>query len=95
MGTLIEVIDCMNSNRVSKYQVDSICLKVESQELGKEEELMLLQVESEQLTYGYWCSVTSSTFLLYCGVWSHTKLAKVPSIEDVEEVSSEVFACVE
>ena len=85
-GYTYEVIDCMKPSRVNEYQLNSICPKVEVQQSVVEEEMMLLQVESEQVTKGYRCSVTSSTFWLYCGAFSHTKLAKVPSIGDTEEL---------
>ena len=88
-GYTYEVIDCMKPSRVNEYQINSICPKAEIQQSGIEEEMMLLQDEAEQLTKGYRCSVTSSTFWLYCGAFSHTKLAKVPSIGDTEEISSE------
>ena len=88
-GYTYEVIDCMKPSRVNEYQLNSICPKVEVQQSMVEEEMMLLQVESEQVTKGYRCSVTSSTFWLYCGAFSHTKLAKVPSIGDTEDISPE------
>lgn len=88
-GYTYEVIDCMKPSRVNEYQLNSICPKVEVQQSVVEEEMMLLQVESEQVTKGYRCSVTSSTFWLYCGAFSHTKLAKVPSIGDTEDISPE------
>ena len=89
-GYTYEIIDCMQPSRVNEYQINSICPKAEVQQSGIEEEMMLLQEESEQSTKGYRCSVTSCTFWLYCGAFSHTKLAKVPSIGDTEQVSAEM-----
>ena len=67
-GYTYEVIDCMKPSRVNEYQLNSICPKVEVQQSMVEEEMMLLQVESEQVTKGYRCSVTSSTLAVFTSV---------------------------
>ena len=41
----------------------------------------LLQQKQVTKLDGYSCQVTKSSFLLYCGAWSHTKMAKIPKIE--------------
>ena len=44
-GYQYDVIDCMQPSRVNEYQISSICPKVEAQQSGEKEEMMLLQVE--------------------------------------------------
>ena len=47
----------------------------------EKETLTLLQKRQFDKTSGYFCQITKSTFLLYCGAFSHTKLASPPIIE--------------
>ena len=54
-----------------------------------EEELTLLQLEEEQVTKGYRCSLTRSDFLVYCGAFSYFKIATVPVIEESVNMSPE------
>lgn len=48
---------------------------------------MLLEEIQEQVVNGYHCKAKTSSFRFYCGSFSHFKIADVPSIEVVEELS--------
>ena len=47
----------------------------------------LLQKKVIKKMIGYSCSVIKSSFLLYCGAFSHQKFAEVPKIEITQEVT--------
>ena len=42
---------------------------------------VLLQERQVEELQGYSCKIIKTTFLLYCGAWSHTKMAQMPKIE--------------
>ena len=47
---------------------------------------ILLQKSTEVGTTGYSCSIRKTTFKLYCGAYSHVKLAEVPRIDVPQEM---------
>ena len=76
----IKYHDCLKPNHVVTYNLNEVC-KNEGVLETEKETLTLLQQRQFDKTSGYSCQITKSTFLLYCGAFSHTKLASPPIIE--------------
>ena len=54
------------------------------------EEWNLIQVENQVKTSGWSCQVKRSTFTFMCGLWSYTKIMKIPSVDINVEVSTQM-----
>ena len=78
----IEYNDCSNPESLKKYDITNVC-KIEDENMYGEEnqEYEILQLTKFEILNGFKCSVTKSTFELYCGAYSHQKFLGVPTIE--------------
>ena len=72
--------DCTKPTRVNEVKMQSICEDKETTP-SKPETYTILQKRKHVRFKGYRCKVVKSTFLLYCGAFSHDKIAAVPKIE--------------
>ena len=80
-GYTVSYLDCHQPNIVHRYHYDTLC----NQELITNNETTskysLLQRVDKTYIAGQSCQITRSTFLLYCGAYSHNKIMRVPDIE--------------
>ena len=67
--------------------VDDLCTN-EDPILDTATEYSILQLVTKKDMTGYSCQITKSSFLFYCGSFSHYKLMDVPSIEITEPINS-------
>ena len=79
----IEYVDCSKPSTLQSFDLNSMCslnnkgvMRSPSGEL-----LTLLQRTTEWEMSGYSCEVRQSEFTYYCGSFSHSKIATVPTIE--------------
>ena len=76
----IRYIDCQRPKKIIKYDLFSMCENEQKLE-QKLEEYMIVQKKQHDTLTGHSCSITKSNFVLFCGAFSHTKLAQPPDIE--------------
>lgn len=57
------------------------------QKENKIEEYMIVQKKQHTTLKGHSCSITKSSFVLFCGAFSHTKIAQPPDIEISQPLS--------
>ena len=74
----IKYKDCTQPKQVIPYQSEKMCERNGRQEEKMETYTIVQKKAHTQLT-GYSCQVIKSTFTLYCGAYSHTKIAKALS----------------
>ena len=79
-GYRIQYRDCTKPNKIIPYNRETVCMH-ESKEANAIETFNLLQQRKQPKMKGYSCSEQKSTFVLYCGAFSHTKIAQPPTIE--------------
>ena len=73
--------DCSNPKRVNEVSVKEQCqTRVEQKTKGKTRYTILQKRKHLQMK-GYKCKVVKSTFTIYCGAFSHSKLMTIPKIE--------------
>ena len=78
----IKYFDCSKPSHVIKYCMNDVCeneIKIKTKR--KKTTRVLLQERQVEELQGYSCKIIKTTFLLYCGAWSHTKMAQMPKIE--------------
>ena len=83
----IDFYDCSNTDKIHRYMVDDLCTN-EDPILDTATEYSILQLVTKKDMTGYSCQITKSSFLFYCGSFSHYKLMDVPSIEITEPINS-------
>ena len=76
----IQYHDCGKPNKIIQYSKRNVC-KQQMQSMNVAQTYTLLQQQKQPKLIGYSCSVRKSTFVLYCGAFSHTKIAQPPDIE--------------
>ena len=76
----IKYYDCSRPEKVIPYSLEHTCAH-EQAPTSTPVRMTLLQKRRLVRNKGYSCSVTKSTFTLYCGAFSHTKIATPPKIE--------------
>ena len=89
-GYSIEYTDCRNPTAVEQFDLSTMCKSTESANQKMDTKYILLQKSTEVGTTGYSCSIRKTTFKLYCGAYSHVKLAEVLWI-DVPQVMPASF----
>ena len=82
----IDYFDCRTPKGISRYDVSQACKEERMNDPVKQTYYLLQRKEIKKLK-GYSCSVIKSSFLLYCGAFSHQKFAEVPKIEITQEVT--------
>ena len=82
----IDYFDCRAPKGISRYDVSQAC-KEERVNDPVQQTYYLLQKKEIKKLKGHSCSVIKSSFLLYCGAFSHQKFAEVPKIEITQEVT--------
>ena len=82
----VDYFDCRTPKGISRYDVSRACEEDRMNDPTKQTYYLLQKQEITQLK-GHSCQVIKSSFLLYCGAWSHQKFAEVPKIEITQEVT--------
>ena len=82
----IDYFDCRTPKGISRYDVSQACKEERMNDPVKQTYYLLQRKEIKKMK-GYSCSVIKSSFLIYCGAFSHQKFAEVPKIEITQEVT--------
>lgn len=82
----IEYTDCRNPTAVEQFDLSTMCSEKVPGGQKVDTKYILLQKATEVGTSGYSCSIRKTTFKLYCGAYSHVKLAEVPHIDVPQEM---------
>ena len=77
----IKYYQCHTARNVQVYSALKMCRNKPNLEPPNLKEYTLLQEKETSILTGYKCQVTESKFTLYCGSFSHMKIADVPDIE--------------
>ena len=85
----IEYQDCRKPNRIQQYDIHQICTNQESKSSVKPQNYKILVPNRNIRTTGYRCEVRKSSYLFYCGAWSHQKLISPPKIDVMEKTTVE------
>lgn len=84
----LKYFDCAKPEKLTYYYYENC---VNGQVVStKPEEWNLIQVEDQVRTSGWSCQVKRSTFTFMCGLWSYTKIMKIPSVDINVEVSPQM-----
>ena len=78
-GYLLDYVDCLEPQQVTRIDATSACAPVGLPE-GDEERVTLVQRIEVRRTQGFRCTVKESRFRYFCGAFSHLKVAKIPEI---------------
>ena len=82
----IDYFDCRAPKGISRYDVSQACEEERMNDPAKQTYYLLQKQEIKKMK-GHSCQIIKSSFLLYCGAWSHQKFAEVPKIEITQEVT--------
>ena len=84
----ISYFDCTAPSKVNRFSYQTICNR-NNQTNNPSKKYQLLQRVDSQSIGGHSCSIIRSTFLLYCGAYSHSKIMKIPQTEINENLEPE------
>ena len=87
-GYRINYYDCEKPTRVTEIRADVLC-DDRPTKTGDTEVFTILQKRKHTTFKGYRCKVVKSTWVLYCGAFSHDKVAAIPRIEISQDVRAE------
>ena len=79
--------DCENTTRTLDIEIAGSCTLQEMYQPNTEQRLILIQNNPVLKRDGYSCEKIISTFDVFCGAFSHQKMAEIPKIEVREKVS--------
>lgn len=79
-------MDCQRPKKIIKYDLFSMC-ENEKKLDQQVEEYMIVQKKQHDTLKGHSCSITKSSFVMYCGAFSHFKLAQPPDIEISQRIT--------
>ena len=82
----VEYTDCRNPTAVEQFDLSTMCSAKGAENQQPNAKYILLQRSTEVGAEGYSCSIRKTTFKLYCGAYSHVKLAEVPRIDVPQEM---------
>ena len=82
----IDYFDCRTPKGISRYDVSKACNEERMNDPTKHT-YYLLQNKRIKNIVGYSCKVIKSSFLFYCGAFSHQKIAEIPKIELTQELT--------
>ena len=85
----ISYLDCNAPQRVHRYIYETICKTNPTTNTTAPKRYQLLQRVDKSEIAGHSCSIVKSTFLLYCGAYSHSKLMKIPDIEVTQPLEAD------
>ena len=80
--------DCTTPLRVNTFNAFEICNNPAESKTQPHYYKILMPRKTIKMK-GYRCTVRKSTFMLYCGAFSHTKLMRTPEIEVLETVTKD------
>ena len=78
--------DYTNTTKITTYKIDNLC-QTETERQLQTATYTILQKKNTQYMRGYSCQIIRSNFLDYCGVYSHTKMAQIPTIEIAQPIT--------
>ena len=83
----IDYWDCNSIEKTHRYEIENIC---SNDDLGvsKLTDYSILQIVEKKDSKGFSCQITRSTFLFFCGAFSHFKIMDVPDIQITEPINS-------
>ena len=84
----ISYLDCNAPQRVHRYTYETICTNPATNTTVSKRYQLLQRVDKSEIA-GHSCSIVKSTFLLYCGAYSHSKLMKIPDIEITQPIEQD------
>ena len=84
----VQYHDCQEPEKIEVYQKNHMC-RPEDQTKQRLDTFAILQTRNTQEVEGYSCSIVRSTMNIYCGAYSHSKLAGIPDIGFPEPISTE------
>ena len=82
----IKYYDCTQQSHRHDIDISASC-RIDKDRQKTKQHYTIVQPRRQKTLKGYSCELTRSTFDLQCGMFSHTKLASIPSIEHPVEVT--------
>ena len=82
----IKYHDCSKPSAIYKYQTAKLCVDKDVQK-EQETSMSVLQRTPDKKLRGHSCQIITTRWWLYCGAYSHTKMAQIPEGEIVEGLS--------
>ena len=82
----IKYFDCSKPTKIYKYQTSHLCKESETKEEPKSHMSVLQRIKNKSLN-GHSCQIVRSSWVYYCGAYSHSKIAQIPQIEVTEGLS--------
>ena len=82
----IKYHDCSKPSAIYKYQTAKLCVDKDVQK-EQETSMSVLQRTPDKKLRGHSCQIITTRWWLYCGAYSHTKMAQIPEVEIVEGLS--------
>jgi len=84
----LEYYDCHSPRQIRAYQRKELCNQ-QTHNQTKATPYALLQTKLTEKLRAFSCSITRSTLTLYCGAYSHSKMAQAPEIELPQSITKE------
>ena len=79
-GYLLDYIDCLEPQQVTRIDATSACAPVGLPERDEEQVTLVQRIEVRR-AQGFRSTVKESRFRYFCGAFSHLKVAKIPEIQ--------------
>ena len=86
-GYTVKYNDCRKPKQIFKYATDGLCDNVIGESKGKTY-MSVVQKVAETKLKGYSCQIVKSRWKIYCGSFSHSKVATIPEVEIRKAVST-------
>ena len=86
-GYTVKYNDCRKPKQIFKYATDGLCDNVIGESKGKTY-MSVVQKVAETKLKGYSCQIVKSRWKIYCGSFSHSKVATIPEVEIRQAVST-------
>lgn len=86
-GHTLDGYDCENMTQTLDIEIAGSCTPRFANQPNMEQRLILIQNNPVMKREGYSCEKIISTFDVFCGAFSHQKMAEIPKIEIREKVS--------
>ena len=85
----VQALDCRSPRKITAALLDQVCSPPPERKQGAQEVVMILQKIKRKVVPAYRCMKNISKIVVYCGSFSHMKIAEPPAINRYEKIPEE------
>ena len=86
----VQALDCRSPKRITAALLDQVCSPPPEVKKGGQEVVMILQRIKRRVVPAYRCIKNISKIVMYCGSFSHMKMAEPPAINRFEKIPEKI-----